>query len=1400
MRACFAPVWLAGFVLAMGCSAGDVDPPNNGLPPGVGGATGGTAGKSGGPGGASQGGQSGQGGAAAGGSGTSGQAGDTSAGGAGAGEAGAGPGGSDSGVGGMSGGGTGGAGGGTPSGLCATTLTVALPDGATNPRVAGEWNGFDLATAVPVTPDGAGHGTATVGLAPGLVGYKVIYEQGGQTVWALDAAQGRRKYLDGIENSAVKVADCALPSMVVKATKSERPAAGQGTFTATLGYVDGTDGTGPDATKFEVTSGYGDTSVVVPASQVKVAASGEVTLTLTGLGDGKHRVTVVPVSKSGKKGEPVRLPFWVEASAFDWNGALVYMVMTDRYVDGDKSNNGSATPNSFPAGDFKGGDLEGLRQRIADGTLDQLGVRAIWLTPFQTNPSVAYPAADGSHMVTGYHGYWPTKGREVAPRLGGSAGLHAVVEEAHKHGIRILQDYVLNHVHEEHEYYKAHPEWFRTGCVCGTDGCDWTAKALECMFAPYMPDVNHTVPAATAQLVSDAVYWLDEYDIDGLRVDAVKHVEEVATRNLAAEVRETFEKAGTRAFMMGETAMGWNECDDPCNDDNYGTISRYIGPQGLDGQFDFVLYHAVSYNSFAYQSKGLLHADYWVKHGLEKWPAGAIMTPYIGSHDTARFVTLADPSNQSKQGNQWDNIAQAPADNTGRDRLRVAMAWLLGLPGAPLMYYGDEYGQWGGVDPNNRAMWRPEAQLGDDQKSVLAFVRKLGQARKNVPAMRVGSYVSAADLTLGTTLEDAMIFGRKSDGSGAIVGINRSNAAIGLVARAQEKLGLAAGTVLKDALGGPGATVSSAGQVSVTVPAHGAVVLAPLPQGTFRASFSLMATAPHPESSGDATHTATPPLGTGRAGEVPAGLGETTDLQAPIGMRFGRGYQVVRLLGEGGMGAVYEAITPEGGRVALKLVAANHNDEAMRRFAREARTMQAIDHPHVVRVLDTGTDELQKLPFLVMELLDGRDLGAVVHDVGPLDPALAARLFAQAASGLGAIHASGVTHRDIKTSNLFLHRHEGRLVVKVCDFGIAKKTDSDSDSSTSGELTGTGGIIGSPQYMSPEQVQDSKHVDARSDLWSLSVAMYEALCGHKAWSGCASVGELLVAVCTRDLPSLQQEAPWLPAGMAAVVHRSLHRPLAERFASAEALAEALAPFAAPAESLTDHGRLALAAELRRQHPVVASIPPAAAVPQVPAVDPSRSSLRPTTTTEDVRGRPSRLVIGVGALLALALVVGFGARVMRPASDTTGAATQVTVKATSPLLPRRLRGSLQVMPSTASVRVRGVPQRVVDGRVALEGIPGEDIDVRVEASGVEVRRTVTVTSRGQVIPEQIEVEAASAASAAPVGTAGSAAPTSSAAGSAATPRETTTRTARPVAPTGPTSAPAEGGLKLEKEWK
>lgn len=720
--------------------------------------------------------------------------------------------------------GSGGSGGTTSGTLCSVTFRYQPPAGTAVSQVAlaGEWNAFDAEHTLFEGPDASGAFSVTTEIASGFWGYKLVLNG---SEWVLDPGQGYRKYVDGLENSGVRVADCSVPRLSVESNAVSRPSAGAGTYQAALAFHPARSGAALDPASIAATLRHGGSSSPVTSG---IGGSGEtIDVSLSGLADGKYTLELSAKDVDGIQSTPERLVFWVESEAFDWRDALIYMIVTDRYKDGDPANNASPNPNvQDPRADFQGGDLEGIRQKIADGTLDALGVRALWLTPFQTNPDGDYLASDNFHNVTGYHGYWPVKAREVDPRLGGEAALRALVTEAHAHGIRILMDYVVNHVHQDHEYYQQHPNWFRTGCVCGTAGCDWTAQRLECLFTEYLPDVNWTVNEAGEQFVDDAVWWLDEFDLDGLRVDAVKHVEDASVTNLSTRVREEFEAGGTKYFLMGETAMGWGDCGVECNAENYGTISRYIGPFALDGQFDFVLYHGVSYRVFAHDDAGMLHADFWTQQSQLQFPAGSIMTPFIGSHDSPRFVSLATYRGQpgfdkGVPGNQWDNVAQAPPDGEPYARHGTALAWLLGLPGAPLLYYGDEYGEWGGADPGNRAMWRGDGTLSSAEQGVLALAKNLGSARKELVALRRGTYRS-----LHAT-ETFLAYAREtSDGKYAIVAVSRDPAPLAIDVTIPPSFPLTDGTTLVDRLGGPNVTASG-GKLSISLPARGAAILAP---------------------------------------------------------------------------------------------------------------------------------------------------------------------------------------------------------------------------------------------------------------------------------------------------------------------------------------------------------------------------------------------------------------------------------------------------------------------------------------------------------------------------------------------------------------------------------------------
>jgi serine/threonine-protein kinase len=284
-----------------------------------------------------------------------------------------------------------------------------------------------------------------------------------------------------------------------------------------------------------------------------------------------------------------------------------------------------------------------------------------------------------------------------------------------------------------------------------------------------------------------------------------------------------------------------------------------------------------------------------------------------------------------------------------------------------------------------------------------------------------------------------------------------------------------------------------------------------------------------------------------------------------IGTTLAGRFAIHRLLGQGGMGAVYEASSGAWGACAVKTLRTDGSAtsrEQVRRFLREARATLAIQSEHVVRVFEIDLDAKEQ-PFLAMQLLQGRDLSKQLREHGPVEPAAAAALFVQACRGLQAAHQLGIAHRDVKPANLFLHEEDGALSLKVCDFGIAKRLTAASQGDVTTDLTHTGGLVGSPAYMSPEQAQNSKDTDFRTDIWSLAVALHETLSGQRLWPDSQNLGALLVAICTRDAVPLQRRAPWVPEGLAAAVDRGLRRDPALRHASMEAFAAALEPFAAP---------------------------------------------------------------------------------------------------------------------------------------------------------------------------------------------------------------------------------------------
>jgi eukaryotic-like serine/threonine-protein kinase len=276
-------------------------------------------------------------------------------------------------------------------------------------------------------------------------------------------------------------------------------------------------------------------------------------------------------------------------------------------------------------------------------------------------------------------------------------------------------------------------------------------------------------------------------------------------------------------------------------------------------------------------------------------------------------------------------------------------------------------------------------------------------------------------------------------------------------------------------------------------------------------------------------------------------------------------YEVVELIGIGGLGFVVAANHVElGEKVALKFLRpeAMSNVEAVSRFSREARASAKLRSEHVARVFDVGTLP-DGSPFIVMEYLEGIDLGGLLHERGALPISLAIEYVLQTCEALATAHASGVVHRDIKPDNLFLNRRARDLhVIKVLDFGISKVSLARSASETRHPLVETTMAMGSPIYMSPEQIRAAKDIDARTDIWSLGCVLYELLTNRLAFDA-SSVTEVTAFILEREAPSLRSARPDVPEELALVIQRCLAKQPGQRFQNVGELAIALAPFAPP---------------------------------------------------------------------------------------------------------------------------------------------------------------------------------------------------------------------------------------------
>lgn len=289
---------------------------------------------------------------------------------------------------------------------------------------------------------------------------------------------------------------------------------------------------------------------------------------------------------------------------------------------------------------------------------------------------------------------------------------------------------------------------------------------------------------------------------------------------------------------------------------------------------------------------------------------------------------------------------------------------------------------------------------------------------------------------------------------------------------------------------------------------------------------------------------------------------------------FAGKYSVERILGQGGMGVVFEARHIRlGQRVAIKVLGSELREypELVQRFEREARACGSLTSSHAVRVFDIDATE-DGTPFIVMELLAGRDLACIIEREGPQPVARSVRWLIEACDAIAEAHRLGIVHRDIKPSNLFLTDVDGRSLVKVLDFGIAKRVSTQEVA-----ITQAVAPLGTPQYMSPEQVRCAKDVDARTDVWSLGVTLYELVTGqtpfaHESSSAC------IASIAADPVPDPLTLRSDLPPAFVAVLMKALAKSAKDRYQSVEELVAAIVPFAVADE---DEEREEMVSAVRR---------------------------------------------------------------------------------------------------------------------------------------------------------------------------------------------------------------------------
>ena len=445
---------------------------------------------------------------------------------------------------------------------------------------------------------------------------------------------------------------------------------------------------------------------------------------------------LIPLAKGKVITDPTKL------NNSDWHSSIMYFMMVDRFVDGDTSNNKPVNdPAILAKAQYYGGDIKGITQKIKAGYFQDLGINTIWISPITQNPIDAWGQFnDPETKFSGYHGYWPITSTSVDYRLGNSADVKEMLRTAHSNGLSVLLDYVANHVHEQHAVYQKHKDWVTPLYLPdGTMNTEkWDEHRLTTWFDTFLPTLDLEKQEVTDFMVDSAIYWITEYDFDGFRHDATKHIPNNFWRTLNKKVKKVSQEKGKYIYQIGET-YGSHEL-----------INSYIGSGLLDAQFDFNMYDN-ALPVFATQDESMTRLGEALEAGLSTYGYHHLMGNITGNQDKPRFMSYADgtlsfdtPWMEYKRIG-WKQTIEVQ-DSLAYRKMAMFNAFNLTIPGIPIIYYGDEIGMAGAGDPDNRRMMRFE-NLKKQEAALQKEIGSLIQVRTKNLALVYGDFTIKENTT-----------------------------------------------------------------------------------------------------------------------------------------------------------------------------------------------------------------------------------------------------------------------------------------------------------------------------------------------------------------------------------------------------------------------------------------------------------------------------------------------------------------------------------------------------------------------------------------------------------------------------------------------------------------------------